>query len=63
MSRFYVTTADARSALEAVQADVLARHHRIRGDRVWFLTAGQEHREPLTLFSSDVLKPGQDTKL
>jgi methionyl-tRNA synthetase len=63
MSRYYVTTADAQSALEAVQADVLARHHRIRGDRVWFLTAGQGHREPLTLFSSDVLTAETDTRL
>ncbi|WP_033438898.1 methionine--tRNA ligase [Saccharothrix sp. NRRL B-16314] len=51
MSRFYVTTAipdvDAGPhlgyALEVVQADVLARHHRLRGDRVRFLTGIDEN--------------------
>lgn len=51
MSRFYVTTAvpdvDAGPrlgfALEVVQADVLARHHRLRGDRVRFLTGADEN--------------------
>ncbi|MFD1147557.1 methionine--tRNA ligase [Saccharothrix hoggarensis] len=51
MSRFYVTTAipyvNARPhlgfALEAVQADVLARHHRRRGDEVRFLTGTDDN--------------------
>lgn len=51
MSRFYVTTAipyvNARPhlgfALELVQADVLARHHRLRGDRVRFLTGTDDN--------------------
>ncbi|MBP2336067.1 methionyl-tRNA synthetase [Saccharothrix coeruleofusca] len=51
MPRFYVTTAipyvNARPhlgfALEAVQADVLARHHRLRGDRVRFLTGTDDN--------------------
>jgi methionyl-tRNA synthetase len=50
-SRFYVTTAipyvNARPhlgfALELVQADVLARHHRLRGDRVRFLTGTDDN--------------------
>ena len=50
-SRFYVTTTipyvNARPhlgfALELVQADVLARHHRRRGDEVRFLTGTDEN--------------------
>jgi methionyl-tRNA synthetase len=50
-SRFYVTTTipyvNARPhlgfALELVQADVLARHHRQRGDRVRFLTGTDDN--------------------
>ncbi|MFE2758076.1 methionine--tRNA ligase [Actinosynnema sp. NPDC059335] len=51
MPRFYVTTAipyvNSRPhlgfALELVQADVLARHHRLRGDRVRFLTGTDDN--------------------
>ncbi|NUT46633.1 MAG: methionine--tRNA ligase [Saccharothrix sp.] len=51
MSRYYVTTAipyvNSRPhlgfALEIVQADVLARHHRLRGDRVRFLTGTDDN--------------------
>ncbi|PSL55971.1 methionyl-tRNA synthetase [Saccharothrix carnea] len=51
MSRYYVTTTipyvNARPhlghALEFVQADVLARHHRQRGDRVRFLTGTDDN--------------------
>ncbi|MFI9005645.1 methionine--tRNA ligase [Actinosynnema sp. NPDC053489] len=51
MSRYYVTTAipyvNARPhlgfALELVQADVLARHHRLLGDRVRFLTGTDDN--------------------
>jgi methionyl-tRNA synthetase len=50
-SRFFVTTTipyvNARPhlgfALEAVQADVLARHRRQRGDEVWFLTGTDDN--------------------
>jgi methionyl-tRNA synthetase len=46
MGAFYVTTAipcvnaepHLGFALELVQADVLARYHRLRGDDTWFLT-------------------------
>jgi methionyl-tRNA synthetase len=51
MAKFYVTTSIAYTnapphigyAMELVQADVLARYHRQRGDRVWFLTGTDEH--------------------
>ena len=49
--KFYVTTsipyvnADPHIgfALEAIQADVLARYHRLRGEDVFFLTGTDEH--------------------
>ncbi|MFE9748774.1 methionine--tRNA ligase [Saccharothrix saharensis] len=51
MPRYYVTTAipyvNSRPhlgfALEVVQADVLARHHRLRGDKVRFLTGTDDN--------------------
>jgi methionyl-tRNA synthetase len=51
MKKFYVTTAIAYVnapphigfALESVQADVLARFHRMRGEAVFFLTGTDEH--------------------
>lgn len=51
MERFYVTTAIPYAnsaphigfAMEAVQADALARYHRIIGDDVYFLTGTDEH--------------------
>ncbi|MEK9180129.1 MAG: methionine--tRNA ligase [Patescibacteria group bacterium] len=49
--KFYITTAidylnappHIGHALEKVQADVLARYHRLRGDDVFFLTGSDEH--------------------
>src|SRR3989344_6226240 len=49
--KFYITTAidyvNAKPhighALEKVQADVLARYHRAKGDEVWFLPGTDEH--------------------
>jgi methionyl-tRNA synthetase len=49
--KFYITTSIAYTnmpphlgfALELVQADVLARHHRILGEDVFFLTGTDEH--------------------
>lgn len=61
----YVTTTppsnglDLGYALELVQADALARHHRIRGDRVRFATAVDAPREALALSSTDVITLGQ----
>ncbi|HEY2993777.1 MAG TPA: methionine--tRNA ligase [Methylomirabilota bacterium] len=51
MGSFYVTTAipyvnaapHLGFALELVQADVLARYHRLRGDSTWFLTGTDEN--------------------
>lgn len=51
MSRYYVTTAipypngkpHVGFGLEIIQADVLARYHRLLGDDVWFLTGVDEH--------------------
>jgi methionyl-tRNA synthetase len=51
MSKFYVTTSIAYTnapphlgfALESVQADVIARYHRLLGEDVFFLTGTDEH--------------------
>src|SRR3989338_8588618 len=51
MSKFYITTAIAYvnasphigHSLEFIQADVMARYHRLRGDDVYFLTGTDEH--------------------
>ena len=51
MAKFYITTAidyvNAKPhighAIEKIQADVLARFHRQKGDEVWFLTGTDEH--------------------
>lgn len=50
-NKFYITTSIAYTnmlphlgfALELIQADVLARYHRISGDNVFFLTGTDEH--------------------
>ncbi len=49
--KFYITTAidyvngkpHIGHALEKIQADVLARYHRAKGEDVWFLTGTDEH--------------------
>ena len=54
-SRFYVTTPiyyvnaepHLGHAYSTMAADVLARHHRQRGDDVFFLTGTDEHGEPI----------------
>jgi len=51
MSKFYITTAIAYvnaaphvgHALEFIQADVLARYHRLKGDDTFYLTGTDEH--------------------
>src|SRR6201990_908439 len=53
--RFYVTTPiyyvnaepHLGHAYSTMAADVLARHHRQRGDDVFFLTGTDEHGEPI----------------
>ncbi|MBI2453990.1 MAG: class I tRNA ligase family protein [Parcubacteria group bacterium] len=50
-NKFYITTAidyvngppHIGHALEKIQADVLARYHRVKGDEVFFLTGTDEH--------------------
>ena len=52
---FYITTAinyvngapHLGHAYEAITTDVLARHHRQRGEDVFFLTGTDEHGEPV----------------
>ncbi|MFH1575432.1 MAG: class I tRNA ligase family protein [Candidatus Nealsonbacteria bacterium] len=56
MDKFYVTTSIAYTnasphlgyALELVQADVLARHHKILGKDVFFLTGTDEHGQKIS---------------
>jgi len=51
MAKFYITTSIAYvnapphigHALEEIEADVLARYHRLKGDDVFFLTGTDEH--------------------
>src|SRR6266550_876917 len=51
MAKFYLTTSIVYTnavphigyAMELIQADVLARYHRQKGDDVWFLTGTDEH--------------------
>ncbi|OGY63076.1 MAG: methionine--tRNA ligase [Candidatus Harrisonbacteria bacterium RIFCSPHIGHO2_01_FULL_44_13] len=51
MKKFYITTSivyvnappHVGFALESIQADVLARYHRQKGDEVFFLTGADEH--------------------
>lgn len=65
MNRFYVTTSIAYVnapphigfALESVQADVLARAHRQKGDEVFFLTGTDEHGAKIARAAE---KAGQD---
>ncbi|HET7508225.1 MAG TPA: class I tRNA ligase family protein, partial [Solirubrobacterales bacterium] len=55
MNSFYVTTPiyyvnaepHLGHAYSTMAADVLARHHRQRGDDVFFLTGTDEHGEPV----------------
>ena len=56
-SAFYVTTPiyyvnaapHLGHAYTTIAADVMARHHRQRGDDVFFLTGTDEHGEPVSL--------------
>ncbi|MFT7841307.1 class I tRNA ligase family protein [Saccharothrix sp. BKS2] len=59
MPRFYVTTSHLDPARAEVPADVLARHHRLRGDRVRFLLVSPDRgtRDLLALSSTDTVTP------
>ncbi|KKT53036.1 MAG: Methionine-tRNA ligase [Candidatus Yanofskybacteria bacterium GW2011_GWF1_44_227] len=67
-NKFYITTAIAYVnaephigfALELLQADVLARHHRLMGDDTYFLTGTDEHGSKIAQAAE---KHGKDTQL
>src|SRR3990167_6875092 len=67
MSKFYITTAILYTngpphigfALELLQADVIARYHRLTGDDVWFLTGTDEHGATVVKGAE---KAGKDVK-
>ncbi|MEK7560508.1 MAG: methionine--tRNA ligase [Patescibacteria group bacterium] len=66
--KFYITTAidyanatpHIGHALEKVQADVLARYHRQRGEDVWFLTGTDEHGAKIARAAEAAGKTPQD---
>lgn len=67
MSKFYVTTSipyvnaapHIGFALEAIQADVLARYHRQRGKDVFFLTGADEHGAKIVQAAASAGKESQ----
>src|SRR3989344_1895241 len=66
--KFYITTAIAYTnarphlghALEFIQADVLARYHRLAGDDTWFLTGTDEHGTKIARAAEAAGKPEQE---
>ncbi|MDO8639597.1 MAG: class I tRNA ligase family protein [bacterium] len=62
--KFYITTSIAYTnasphlgyALESIQADVLARHHRLLGEDVFFLTGTDEHGAKIAQAAKEVGK-------
>ncbi len=60
-NKFYITTAidyingkpHIGHSYEKVAADVLARFHRARGDKTWFLTGTDEHGAKIAKFAED----------
>jgi len=67
-NKFYITTSIAYTnalphigfAMESIQADVLARYHRILGDDVFFLTGTDEHGVKIAKAANDAGKNPQD---
>ncbi|MFH1036639.1 MAG: methionine--tRNA ligase [Patescibacteria group bacterium] len=63
-NKFYVTTSIAYTnapphigfALETIQADVVARHHRILGEDIFFLTGTDEHGQKISRAAENVGK-------
>lgn len=61
MPKFYVNTAIAYVnakphigyAMELIQADVLARYHRLKGDATWYVTGTDEHGMKLAQTAKD----------
>jgi methionyl-tRNA synthetase len=68
MSKFYVTTSipyvnaapHIGFALEAIQADVLARYRRLKGKNVFFLTGTDEHGVKIVRAAEAAGKPPKD---
>ncbi|KPJ73213.1 hypothetical protein AMJ48_01980 [Parcubacteria bacterium DG_74_1] len=66
--KFYITTSIAYTnapphigfALELVQADILARYHRILGEDVFFLTGTDEHGQKVVKAAEDAKKSPQE---
>jgi methionyl-tRNA synthetase len=66
--KFYITTSIAYTnapphlgyALEVVQADVLARYHRLVGEDVFFLTGTDEHGQKVVKAASEAGKSPQE---
>ena len=64
-NKFYVTTPiyyvnaepHLGHAYSTMAADILARHHRQRGDDVFFLTGTDEHGEPIENAAAAGLTP------
>ncbi|MDP1629155.1 MAG: methionine--tRNA ligase, partial [bacterium] len=63
--KFYITTSipyvnappHIGFALEIVQADVLARWHRLLGEEVWFLTGADEHGSKIVKTAAELGRP------
>jgi len=68
MRKFYITTSIAYTnapphigfALELIQADVLARYHRILGEDVFFLTGTDEHGAKIAKVAQEAGQEPQD---
>ena len=64
-NKFYITTSipyvnappHLGFALEIVQADVLARYHRLLMDEVWFLTGADEHGSKIVKTAAELGRP------
>lgn len=68
MSKFYITTSipyvnappHIGFALEIVQADVLARYHRLLDEEVWFLTGTDEHGSKIVKTAAELGRPMEE---
>lgn len=67
-NKFYITTSipyvnappHIGFALEIVQADVLARYHRLLGEEVWFLTGTDEHGSKIVKTAAELGRPVEE---
>ena len=68
MKKFYITTSIAYTnapphigfALELIQADVLARYHRLLGENTFFLTGTDEHGQKIEKAAKEAKKPPEE---